>query len=116
MNVFDLRQRLVDDYADYTRSFVVIRDERIRERVDRELGEGLLWPQPIVQLNPACEFWPSRSPACRWLSCVLLGELGHRGFPRFGTRSGHGSQGCHRLLMHPKTQEIEPATSGLQSR
>ena len=35
MDVFDLRRRLVDDFADYTRSFVVIRDERIRERVDR---------------------------------------------------------------------------------
>jgi len=53
VNVFELRQRLVDDYADYTRSFVVIRDERIRERVDAELEAGLLWPDPIVQLNPA---------------------------------------------------------------
>ncbi|HZO48904.1 MAG TPA: ImmA/IrrE family metallo-endopeptidase [Gaiellaceae bacterium] len=55
MNVFELRQRLVDDYADYTQSFVVIRDERIRERVERELEQGLLWPPPIVQLNPAFE-------------------------------------------------------------
>jgi len=55
MNVFELRQRLVDDYADFTRSFVVIRDERIAEHVDRELAEGLLWPDPIVQLNPAFE-------------------------------------------------------------
>ena len=55
MDVFDLRRRLVDDFADYTRSFVVIRDERIRQRVDRELAEGLLWPHPIVQLNPAFE-------------------------------------------------------------
>ena len=44
MDVFELRERLVDDYADYTRSFVDIRDERIREHVDRELAEGLLWP------------------------------------------------------------------------
>jgi hypothetical protein len=55
MDVFDLRRRLVDDFADYTRSFVVIRDELIRDRVDRELAEGLLWPHPIVQLNPAFE-------------------------------------------------------------
>jgi len=55
VNVFELRQRLVDDYADYTRSFVAIRDERIRERVDTELEQGLLWPDPIVQLNPAFE-------------------------------------------------------------
>jgi ATP-dependent helicase YprA (DUF1998 family)/very-short-patch-repair endonuclease len=55
MNVFELRERLVQDYADFTRSFVVIRDERIAEQVDRELEEGLLWPDPIVQLNPAFE-------------------------------------------------------------
>jgi ATP-dependent helicase YprA (DUF1998 family) len=55
VDVFDLRQRLVDDYANFTRSFVVIRDDRIRERVDHELEAGLLWPDPIVQLNPAFE-------------------------------------------------------------
>jgi|SRR5581483_8271822 len=30
VNVFELRERLVADYANFTRSFVVIRDERIR--------------------------------------------------------------------------------------
>jgi ATP-dependent helicase YprA (DUF1998 family) len=55
VDVFDLRQRLVDDYANFTRSFVVIRDEQISARVDEELAGGLLWPHPIVQLNPAFE-------------------------------------------------------------
>jgi ATP-dependent helicase YprA (DUF1998 family)/very-short-patch-repair endonuclease len=55
VDVFGLRQRLVDDYADFTRSFVVIRDEQINARVDEELAAGLLWPHPIVQLNPAFE-------------------------------------------------------------
>src|SRR5919201_1163320 len=55
VDVFGLRQRLVDDYADFTRSFVVIRDEQISARVDEELAAGLLWPHPIVQLNPAFE-------------------------------------------------------------
>lgn len=55
MDVFDLRERLVADYADFTRSFVVIRDERIAQHVDEELRSGILWPNPIVQLNPAFE-------------------------------------------------------------
>src|SRR5947207_2967361 len=55
MDVFDLRNRLVQDYSNFTRSFVVIRDERISTRVDEELDGGLLWPHPIVQLNPAFE-------------------------------------------------------------
>jgi ATP-dependent helicase YprA (DUF1998 family) len=55
VDVFGLRQRLVEDYADFTRSFVNIRDARISGHVDRVLEEGLLWPEPIVQLNPAFE-------------------------------------------------------------
>jgi ATP-dependent helicase YprA (DUF1998 family) len=55
LDVFQIRERLVKDYADYTRSFVNIRDERIGAQVETELEEGLLWPDPVVQLNPAFE-------------------------------------------------------------
>jgi ATP-dependent helicase YprA (DUF1998 family)/very-short-patch-repair endonuclease len=55
VNVFGLRDHLVADYADYTRSFVDPRDERIRQLVDEELEAGLLWPEALVQLNPAFE-------------------------------------------------------------
>jgi len=55
VNVFQLRDRLVSDYSDYVRSFIHIRDDRIRELVDRELDEGLLWPDPLIQLNPSFE-------------------------------------------------------------
>ncbi|MDR9392586.1 MAG: DEAD/DEAH box helicase [Trueperaceae bacterium] len=53
MDVFDFRNALVGDYADYVRSFIHISDERIRATVDGALEEGHLWPQPLVQLNPA---------------------------------------------------------------
>ena len=52
MNVFELRNRLVDDYASYTRSFIKIADARILERVDSELNAGAFWPEPMLQLNP----------------------------------------------------------------
>ncbi len=55
MNVFDLRNRLVDDYADYTRSFLQVKDPRIDEHVREELDAGLLWPEPLIQLNPSYE-------------------------------------------------------------
>jgi len=55
MDVFDLRERLVNDYASYVRSFINIRDERIGETVERKLREGALWPDPLIQLNPAFE-------------------------------------------------------------
>jgi ATP-dependent helicase YprA (DUF1998 family) len=53
MNIFDLRQKLIDDYASYIRSFIQIRDPRIKAYVEQELfGEGILWPQPLIQMNP----------------------------------------------------------------
>ena len=59
MNVFKLRDRLVKEYERYTRSFITIRDKRVHEVVEQELGRGLLWPEPIVQLNPS--FQPGES-------------------------------------------------------
>jgi len=52
MNVFDHRQRLVDDYAEYTRSFIKIRDKRIADFVSNKLDSGAFWPEPLLQLNP----------------------------------------------------------------
>ena len=52
MIVFDLRSRLVSDYRRYTRSFIKIRDERIKEFVDRRLDGDGFWPEPLLQLNP----------------------------------------------------------------
>ena len=51
----DLRDRLVEDYRDYTRSFIKIKDPRIIEFVDGHLGAEGFWPEPLLQLNPAFE-------------------------------------------------------------
>ena len=51
-SVFLLRDRLVADYAEYTRSFIKIADTRIAERVEKELKAGAFWPEPLLQLNP----------------------------------------------------------------
>ncbi|MGH2947553.1 MAG: DEAD/DEAH box helicase [Solirubrobacteraceae bacterium] len=55
MDVFALRDQLVRDYRHYAESFFTIRDERIREFVEAQLESGLLWPDPMLQLNPAFE-------------------------------------------------------------
>src|SRR5215218_7519163 len=55
MDVFAVRDQLVSDYRHYAESFLTIKDERIRAHVGRELDEGLLWPDPPLQLNPAFE-------------------------------------------------------------
>ena len=55
MNVFEMRNWLVADYSAYVSSFISLRDDRIRERVAGELRGGLLWPDPLIQLNPNFE-------------------------------------------------------------
>ena len=52
MNVFDLRDRLVGDYASNTRSFIKIKVPRISTRVDSEIDAGAFWPETLLQLNP----------------------------------------------------------------
>ncbi len=52
MDVFDLRNRLVDDYERYTRSFIKIADRDINAKVEEALKNGELWPEPLLQLNP----------------------------------------------------------------
>jgi len=56
VDVFDLRNRLVDDYANYTRSFITIAEPRIKTYVEQQLQQGVLWPEPLLQLNPS--FFP----------------------------------------------------------
>lgn len=54
MDVFELRKKIVtEDYAKYASSFIDILDERIRKEVDEKFSSGLLWPDPLLQLNPS---------------------------------------------------------------
>ena len=53
MNVFDAHSRIVDDYASYIRSFLNIADPVILDVVEAELAQGKLWPEPLLQFNPA---------------------------------------------------------------
>src|SRR5947207_3029691 len=48
MDVFKLREYLIDDYARYVGSFHSFRDNRIRDRVESSLREGHLWPDPMI--------------------------------------------------------------------
>ena len=55
MDAFEVRRQLVADYAEYIRGFIHIRDAKIRDHVESGLASGLLWPDPLIQLNPAFE-------------------------------------------------------------
>jgi superfamily II DNA/RNA helicase len=53
MNVFEVHRRIINDYARYIQSFIRIDDDEIRKTVDDELQKGKLWPEPLLQFNPA---------------------------------------------------------------
>jgi len=50
--MFELRSRLIEDFREYVQSFINISDERIRAFFEGELDRGVLWPEPLLQLNP----------------------------------------------------------------
>src|SRR6266852_3702851 len=53
MNIFDLRNNIIHDYATYIKSFIKIRDPDVLSFIDNELFvHGALWPEPLIQLNP----------------------------------------------------------------
>lgn len=55
MDAFEVHRQLIQDYKSFTEGFVDIRDQRIRERVERESAGGAQWPDPWLSLNPSFE-------------------------------------------------------------
>ena len=53
MDVFRLRDTIIDRYSDFVTSFVRIKDPVLRDFVDRHIESESLWPEPLIQLNPA---------------------------------------------------------------
>ena len=53
LDVFRLKDSVVSEYRDYLQSFVQVLDPRIDEYVSGMLKGGALWPEAVLQLNPA---------------------------------------------------------------
>jgi ATP-dependent helicase YprA (DUF1998 family) len=89
MDIFELRDQVIGDYRRYVTSFMALRDQRIKERVESKLEEGLLWPEPRIGLNPA--FAPGGS-----VNALVDEGLLHptcRSIFRAGKQVGSGAQG-----------------------
>jgi len=110
MDVFELRGKLIDDFSEYAKSFMSIRDERIKSLVDDRLDEGLLWPDPKVQLNPAFERGATIDQLVE--QGVLHPECGN--IFRRGKQegSGPGSQGQQMNLHRHQEEAIRTARDG----
>ena len=53
MNIFDFREKLIESYQSFSRSFTKIRAEDIQKRVDEEcFNNKRFWPDPLIQINP----------------------------------------------------------------
>ena len=55
MDVFKLKNEVINNYHTYVESFLNIKDTRLREFVSQELSRGVLWPEALVQLSPSYE-------------------------------------------------------------
>lgn len=52
MDVFQFREHLVGEYAQFSRSFTRLRSDDMRVFVDREYASQRYWPEPLIQINP----------------------------------------------------------------
>jgi hypothetical protein len=55
VDIFDFRRCVIGDYAAYTRSFITVREPHLKRFVEEQLAAGVLWPEPLIQLNPSFE-------------------------------------------------------------
>lgn len=53
MNVFEFRDKLVEDYSTFSRSFTQVRPDDIRQFIAKEYDSGRYWPAPLIQINPS---------------------------------------------------------------
>lgn len=107
MDVFELRDEMVREYANYVKSFLIISDERLRQTVDKEIKSGLLWPEPRIGLNPSFE------------SGGLIGDLVHQGLLHpecsniFVNKTSSGGVINLLELHRHQTEAIEAAKKGV---
>ncbi len=106
MDVFSLRDRVIQDYADYVRSFVQVRDRRIDEFVQKSLRDEVLWPQPLIQLNPSFE--PGG-----WVDDLVDRGLLHAGCRKiFRIKTQEDPFGSRMLLHRHQVEAIEAGRRG----
>jgi superfamily II DNA/RNA helicase len=53
LDVFALRDAVVDDYRQFATSFTTIHAQDIRDQVEAIYAKGTYWPQPLIQINPS---------------------------------------------------------------
>jgi ATP-dependent helicase YprA (DUF1998 family) len=75
MDIFKVHKGIIDDYRSYIESFVNIKKDFIRQKVDEEIESGKLWPEPLIKFNPS--YKPGRSVNDLIGDGLLHRDLGH---------------------------------------
>lgn len=55
MDVFDLRQQIVQDYANFARSFTRVRADDLKRQIDAIYAKDQFWLEPLLQITPYYE-------------------------------------------------------------
>ena len=55
MNIFRFRDQLIEEYQSYVTSFIKIANPSISAFAEKCFSRGVLWPDPLIQLNPTCK-------------------------------------------------------------
>lgn len=107
MNVFEVHERVIDDYRSFTSGFVGVRDPRIAAFVDEQFAEGVQWPDPWVSLNPSFR-------AGGTVPELVEEGLLHRECERvFRRKSGPHDAGREPIVLHQHQRDaIEVARTG----
>ena len=51
-NVFDFRNRLINEYSSFSRSFSKVSAQDILTAVEQEYDRGRYWPEPLIRSTP----------------------------------------------------------------
>jgi len=53
MNIFNLHNRIIEEYSSYINSFINITDSKLKSFARKIIDSAILWPEPLIQFNPS---------------------------------------------------------------
>ncbi|SHJ87917.1 hypothetical protein SAMN02745244_03483 [Tessaracoccus bendigoensis DSM 12906] len=92
MDVFKVRDMVIDDYRSFTTASIDVKDARLKHHYEQELDADRQWPEPWISLNPAFASGGRIDELVRegFLNpeCPLWASMArHPGMPTFDTRA-----------------------------
>lgn len=109
MDVFGVHENLIRDYRSFTEGGTVIRDERIKAYVEKDLDGKSQWPDPWLSLNP---FFKSGGSVVELAQQGVLHEQCVRIFQARKTEGGTVCDGRPLTLHQHQREAIDAAATG----